>query len=510
MENLTQPTLLLKPFAENGQRNSIPENATGTNLASLDEGFPPVTGQNPRDGGIPPTRLDFNGLGYLTTTYDYFYQAGGCFTFNQVVSDAIGGYPLNARLWYLNANGESSVLRSTKNNNTDNFLTDPSVIGDSWVYDVATTTYVKDEINEIRTNCITEIPQDIKLELNNGTLTLKAGSKVYVPNGSGVFDEVTVASDNNVSTAGGATKIMLFYNRTNGAVWFAELAYQNSGTTPSGDGFYYNTSTNKLVFLRSGVADPYEFSFPIGIVTSDSTKYTEINQVFNGFGYIGSTVFALPGVKGLIPNGRNEDGTLRNIERTLSTVITRNMGGSGVFFLGASLVSGFDYVPLSQYNASDTTTPSGVRRWYNPDTNYLYWIESGVITRGNVLYVGNISLNNGRITSLQPRNTFHAVDYFDAVKYSDKTEVVGWGMPDYSAVISVGYSYTAPSNGFISIRTQGNGNYFSGSIGSLSISTGGNFSNYHEADTSLFPIKKGDTLSGSGSADIHFIPAVGG
>ena len=33
------------------------------------------------------------------------------------------------------------------------------------------------------TNCITKIPQDIKLELNNGTLTLKAGSKVYVPNG---------------------------------------------------------------------------------------------------------------------------------------------------------------------------------------------------------------------------------------------------------------------------------------------------------------------------------------
>lgn len=27
------------------------------------------------------------------------------------------------------------------------------------------------------------IPQDIKLELNNGTLTLKAGSRVYVPNG---------------------------------------------------------------------------------------------------------------------------------------------------------------------------------------------------------------------------------------------------------------------------------------------------------------------------------------
>lgn len=33
------------------------------------------------------------------------------------------------------------------------------------------------------TNCITEIPQDIKLELKDGTLTLKAGSKVYIPNG---------------------------------------------------------------------------------------------------------------------------------------------------------------------------------------------------------------------------------------------------------------------------------------------------------------------------------------
>ena len=51
------------------------------------------------------------------------------------------------------------------------------------------------------TNCITEIPQDIKLELNNGVLTLKAGSKVYVPNGfeadgtTRKFDEIVFDSD---------------------------------------------------------------------------------------------------------------------------------------------------------------------------------------------------------------------------------------------------------------------------------------------------------------------------
>ena len=52
--------------------------------------------------------------------------------------------------------------------------------------------YVKSEFQSnllnYTTNRILEIPQDIKLELNNGTLTLTAGSKVYVPNGAGVFD----------------------------------------------------------------------------------------------------------------------------------------------------------------------------------------------------------------------------------------------------------------------------------------------------------------------------------
>lgn len=51
-------------------------------------------------------------------------------------------------------------------------------------------------LNEsILTNCLTEIPQDIKLELSNGTLTIKAGSKVYVPNGVGKFDVVTIQKD---------------------------------------------------------------------------------------------------------------------------------------------------------------------------------------------------------------------------------------------------------------------------------------------------------------------------
>ena len=50
------------------------------------------------------------------------------------------------------------------------------------------------------TNCITKIPQDIKLELNEGVLTLKAGSKIYYPNGkdesgNNLFTTYIVQSD---------------------------------------------------------------------------------------------------------------------------------------------------------------------------------------------------------------------------------------------------------------------------------------------------------------------------
>lgn len=141
MQSLTQPTTLLKPFAENGDKNTLPVSATGTQKASLDEGFPEKTSLAPAAGGLPPERKDFNALGYLTTTYDYFYQAGGTFTFNSTISTAIGGYPLNARLWYTDGNGGTVVLRSTKGNNTDNFVTTPSYIGTSWVAETPSLTW---------------------------------------------------------------------------------------------------------------------------------------------------------------------------------------------------------------------------------------------------------------------------------------------------------------------------------------------------------------------------------
>lgn len=135
MESLTIPQILSGAFAYNGQKNTIPDAPTGSFLASIQEGFPPITMMPKKNGGQPPEGKDFNGIFNLMSQFYFFTQNGGTYTFNQSVSDAIGGYPENALLWYYpdENNVMAKWLRSTKANNTDNFITNPEVIGTSWV-----------------------------------------------------------------------------------------------------------------------------------------------------------------------------------------------------------------------------------------------------------------------------------------------------------------------------------------------------------------------------------------
>lgn len=263
------------------------------------------------------------------------------------------------------------------------------------------------------TNCITEIPQDIKLELNNGTLTLKAGSKVYVPNGSGVFDVVTVANDLTASTSGTASKL-LFYNRTTNALDHWNTGDCKSGTSWSGaEGVFYNTSTNTIKYtVNSGSTWNAEYSLPIGIATTNE-GFVSIDQVFNGFGYIGSTVFALPGVKGLIPNGRNTDGSLKNIEFETTSVLTFTRTWDTqtpqTWFIDKDLsMFIYDYYIESKEKPSKINTV-----WYNPSTNTTYRKgDSGDFVELLCIPISSVG-TDGVITSFTPKTTFHAVDYND-------------------------------------------------------------------------------------------------
>lgn len=131
---IIKPAALVAPLAFNGTKNSIPDSATGTNAASIEEGFPAVTSLPKSEGGLPPARADFNGMFYLSTDQKVYLQNGGILTFSKDVSDAIGGYPKGAILDCFDAkNNTFSKVQSLIDDNAYNFVETPSFInGEYW------------------------------------------------------------------------------------------------------------------------------------------------------------------------------------------------------------------------------------------------------------------------------------------------------------------------------------------------------------------------------------------
>lgn len=323
------------------------------------------------------------------------------------------------------------------------------------------------------TNCLLEVPQNIKLELNNGVLTLKAGSVVTVPNGfeaDGVtpkFDYVTVESDATGLRWVGANikQYMCFYNiKANGLDGTVQDKITSSTSFPAsvvnGDRCY-RTDLNELYTYRtSSGAWTKEDCLPIGIITTAGVagKIGSIDQVFNGMGYIGSTIWVDKGVKGLYPNGRNEDGTLNNIEIATDRITILNVPANynqAVNLYQDGHISYYGYEGIFE----QITPPTGGQNmlWYNPNTNEWKYTTNAGATWYFVRLTPIASVKTGAsyITNYIPKQPFRAVDY------NDKTEISGWGMPSDKYIdLTLGASgteYTAPANGWFSLRKVTNG-----------------------------------------------------
>ena len=302
------------------------------------------------------------------------------------------------------------------------------------------------------TNCITEIPQRIKLELADGVLTLKTGSTVIVPNGAGVFDEVEISEDLTVTYTGSASgEGLLFYDTSANNIQLRWLSNQvGSGTSVPTSSYwlYYSTDENKVYNITNGVST--QASFPVGVfeVASSGSGITSINQIFNGIGYIGSTIWVDKGVKVLVPNGRNEDGSLNNIEYTTELVKVRTETAT-------NLKNG--YILLSKSNGLEgqAQTTGEQTRYYDEQRN-LYFNGSKYISRA---IIGTQSTDsNVKITHLKPKMAFHSVDF------NDSGIVAGWGMPSNRYIDlslgATGSTYKAPANGWFTFnRRWGTGTY---------------------------------------------------
>lgn len=120
----TQPTLIPMPFAQNGNKNIIPENGTeGKGDASFSLGFPQITETPLSIGGLPPSRKDFNGIFNLLSMFAFFGQSGGKFAW----SDKLNYMPpaviyYNGVLWWC-----------VKENGTDTVVKEPGTDNAYWV-----------------------------------------------------------------------------------------------------------------------------------------------------------------------------------------------------------------------------------------------------------------------------------------------------------------------------------------------------------------------------------------
>lgn len=113
---MANPKPIVTPFAENGTRNEIPEaGADQPQKATMSGGWGVITQTPINDGGIPPERADFNGLGHLTTSHLAFLNRGQWYGYDPTFAGQIGGYPLNARLMLDNGD----IVKSTIPNNTN-------------------------------------------------------------------------------------------------------------------------------------------------------------------------------------------------------------------------------------------------------------------------------------------------------------------------------------------------------------------------------------------------------
>lgn len=290
------------------------------------------------------------------------------------------------------------------------------------------------------TNCITEIPQDIKLEINNGTITLKAGSKVY--NGNGVLK--TTTTDISSINANYDGQVLIALSKDFDVLLTGFVPGETVSELPTSTAsfkIYYNT-TDKKCYLDT--TDGWqECSLPIALGTSTVSSWVSIDQVFNGFGFVGSTIFALTGVKGLSPNGNDSlTGIKKNNIISIENILTYtcpNITANVILDLYANNIA---------INSQAFDKPTTDLIFFDEINNYNY-ASLGI---SNDIWVGSARIENGKIVLFNPKHPISLIDK------NDSSWVAQQAMPSKKYInLELGISgtvYTAVANGYIQLVKQ--------------------------------------------------------
>ena len=296
--------------------------------------------------------------------------------------------------------------------------------------------------------------------------TLNGGTIVDVDwDGEKLFYYVKTTSD-KTTTGLGASPTTAFVSISSVNTLTANpIAYQYSQSTaptnPASGTVWYDT-TNNIVYSYGpdGTSDSYQ-SLPLCTVNrTTGGVITSLNCILSPVTFIATTLFLAKGTKLLFPNGRNADGTCKNIEVTtqktilrLSEASTSNAQGTGLFavYNGDGSI-GITLQSLQNWGYEDRLTNPTYIKCYVTSENQWYQ-QTGVDTQiYNKLYlvnIGNVSMTSGKYTFLQNKTfkTFSALD-MNNTSYISNQVMPSSTMLDISLAPSGTY-YTAPADGYI-------------------------------------------------------------
>lgn len=253
---------------------------------------------------------------------------------------------------------------------------------------------VIDSQNGTISNCILDIPQNIKLEFSNGTVTLKAGS-IITRTGS-TYSTVTTTQDITWSSSSQANKKMYIFasNSGNPVGLYNSVTLEKVGsgdTLPANSDTYANfyLTTDKIIYSWSnGSWQASNLAYPLGIIETDENgnitgfaKDSNGNDmIFNGAGFVGHHAFVLPGVNTLAPNGFNPDGSLKstNLKKTALQLIELTSSHS-ISITSNLIANDADYYEVDSYKDIGTVWSA---LYYVKDENHIYLHQNQ-----NVIYV---------------------------------------------------------------------------------------------------------------------------
>lgn len=127
MSFANKPSFIKQAFASNGIKDTIPDTTLQSGYASYNNGFPSITMIPKESGGLPPRGQDMNGiLNQGGSQFDMYTQMGGTYSLDSNILNN-GGYAKNCIVYQ-----DDGMYMSLVDNNTDDFVNDPSVLGTTW------------------------------------------------------------------------------------------------------------------------------------------------------------------------------------------------------------------------------------------------------------------------------------------------------------------------------------------------------------------------------------------